>query len=52
VVKVARGYGRNYLLLRKLALAVTEANKNQIEHKRRVAEAREAEEKQRAETLA
>ena len=52
VVKVAPGYARNYLLPRKLALAVTEANKRQIERERKVADAREAEEKQQAEALA
>ena len=52
VVKVAAGYARNYLLPRKLALAVTEANKRQIERERKVAEARDAEEKSQAEALA
>lgn len=44
VVKVAAGYARNFLLPRKLALAVTEASKRQIERERASAEAREAEE--------
>ena len=52
VVKVAPGYARNYLLPRKLALAVTEANKRQIERERKVAEVRESEEKQQADALA
>jgi|RhiMetdeSRZDD1v2_1073273.scaffolds.fasta_scaffold132183_6 large subunit ribosomal protein L9 len=52
VVKVAAGYARNYLLPRKLALAVTESNKRQIDRERKVAEAREAEEKGQAEALA
>ena len=52
VVKVAEGYARNYLLPRKLALAVTEANKRQIERERQVAEARDAEEKSHADALA
>jgi large subunit ribosomal protein L9 len=52
VVKVAAGYARNYLLPRKLALAVTDENRRQIERERKVAEAREAEEKQQAESLA
>ena len=52
VVKVAEGYARNYLLPRKLALAVTESNKRQIERERAVAEARDAEEKGQAESLA
>jgi large subunit ribosomal protein L9 len=52
IVKVANGYARNYLLPRNLALAVTEANKRQIERERKVVEAREAEEKSGAEALA
>jgi large subunit ribosomal protein L9 len=52
IVKVAEGYARNYLLPRKLALAVTESNKRQIERERKVAEAREAEERGQAEALA
>jgi large subunit ribosomal protein L9 len=52
IVKVAEGYARNYLLPRKLALAVTEANKRQIERERKVAEARDAEEKVQAEAIA
>jgi large subunit ribosomal protein L9 len=52
VVKVADGYARNYLLPRKLALAVTETNKRQIERERKAADVRDAEEKQQAEALA
>src|SRR5262245_48250398 len=52
IVKVAEGYARNYLLPRKLALAVTESNKRQIDRERKVAEVREAEEKSGAEALA
>lgn len=52
VVKVAEGYARNYLLPRKLALAVTQGNKRQIEHERKLAEARELEEKTQAEAYA
>ena len=51
IVKVAEGYARNYLLPRKLALAVTEANKRQIEREKKVAEAKDAEERQKAETI-
>ena len=40
VVKVAPGYARNYLLPRKLALAVTSGNKKQIEHEKKAAAAR------------
>jgi large subunit ribosomal protein L9 len=52
VVKVAEGYARNYLLPRKLALAVTEANKRQIEREKKVAEVKDAEEKQQADAVA
>lgn len=52
VVKVAAGYARNYLLPRKLALAVTEGNKRIIARERQLADARESEEKQTAEALA
>jgi large subunit ribosomal protein L9 len=52
VVKVAPGYARNYLLPRNLALAVTEGNKKIIARERKLADAREAEEKQTAEALA
>ena len=51
VVKVAAGYARNYLLPRKLALAVTDANKRQIERERAAAEARDLEEKTQAEAF-
>jgi large subunit ribosomal protein L9 len=52
VVKVAEGYARNYLLPRKLALAVTENNKRQIEREKRLAESRDAEEKSQADAIA
>jgi large subunit ribosomal protein L9 len=52
VVKVADGYARNYLLPRKLALKVTQANRHQIERERKLADARDVEEKQQAEALA
>jgi large subunit ribosomal protein L9 len=52
VVKVADGYARNFLLPRKLALKVTEANKRQIERERKIADLRDAEEKNQAEALA
>jgi len=51
IVKVADGYARNYLFPRKLALAVTEENKRQIERDRAKAEARESEERQLADAL-
>jgi large subunit ribosomal protein L9 len=52
IVKVADGYARNYLLPRKLALAVTDENKRQIERERAKAEARDAEELMEAQALA
>jgi large subunit ribosomal protein L9 len=52
VVKVAEGYARNYLLPRKLALAVTDNNKRQIEREKKVAEVKDAEEKSQADAIA
>ncbi len=52
IVKVADGYARNYLLPRKLALPATEANKNWIARERKIAEAREGEDRVAAEVLA
>jgi large subunit ribosomal protein L9 len=52
VVKVADGFARNYLLPRKLALPATEANKQWIARERKMAEAREAEERVAAEAVA
>lgn len=52
VVKVAPGYARNYLLPRKLALAVTPGNRRIVESERQKAEARELEERQQAEAFA
>jgi large subunit ribosomal protein L9 len=52
VVKVAEGYARNYLLPRKLALPVNDNNKRQIERERKLAEARDMEEKAAAEAIA
>jgi large subunit ribosomal protein L9 len=52
VVKVAEGYGRNFLLPRGLALAVTEANKAMIGKERKAHEARLAKEKAEYESLA
>ena len=52
VVKVAPGYARNYLLPRKLALVVTDSNKRQIERERKIADVRDAEEKNQADALA
>src|SRR3954467_8061083 len=52
VVKVAAGYARNYLLPRKLALAVNDNNKRQIDREKKLAEARDMEEKASAEAIA
>ena len=52
VVHVAAGYARNFLLPRRLALLVTDGNKKQIERERAKFDAREAEEKGMAGTLA
>ena len=52
IVKVASGYARNYLLPRKLALAVTDENKRQVDRERAKAEVREAEERTAAQAFA
>ena len=52
IVNVANGYARNYLLPQKLALLVTPANRRQVERERVVADAREADERARAERFA
>ncbi len=49
VVKVAEGYGRNFLLPRKLAMQATEANKAVIEQMKASAARRSATEKTQAE---
>lgn len=49
VVKVADGYGRNFLLPRKLALQATQANKAVIEQMKAAAARRSAAEKAQAE---
>jgi len=52
IVKVAEGYGRNYLLPRKLALAVTENNRRQIEREKKLAEVKDMEDQRAAEAVA
>jgi large subunit ribosomal protein L9 len=52
VVKVAEGYGRNFLLPRCLAVAVTEGNKAMIAKERKAHDARLADEKAEYESLA
>lgn len=52
VVKVAEGYGRNFLLPRGLAMGVTEANKAMIAKERKAHEAKLAKEKAEFEALA
>lgn len=51
VVKVAEGYGRNFLLPRKLAIEASAANKKVIEQMRAAALRRSAKEKAQAEEL-
>jgi len=52
VVKVAEGYGRNFLLPKKLAIEATLANKKVIEQMKAAAVRRSANEKSEAEELA
>jgi large subunit ribosomal protein L9 len=52
VVKVAEGYGRNYLLPRGLAMAVNSSNKAMIDRERKAHEAKMAKEKAECESLA
>ncbi|HZU23545.1 MAG TPA: 50S ribosomal protein L9 [Terriglobales bacterium] len=52
VVRVAEGYGRNYLLPRKLAIRADAASKNVIEQMKAAAVRRSAREKGEAEQLA
>lgn len=51
VIKVAEGYGRNYLLPRKLAIEATKANKAVIEQMKQAAVRRSAVEKADSEAL-
>ena len=52
IVKVSDGYARNYLLPRKLALPATQGNRKHVERERKIAEAREAQEKDLAAAMA
>ena len=52
VVKVAEGYGRNFLLPRGLAMAVSEANKAMIAKERKAHDLRAAKEKAEFESVA
>ena len=52
VVKVAEGYGRNFLLPRGLAMIVSEANKSMIAKERKSHEAKLAKEKVEFQSLA
>jgi large subunit ribosomal protein L9 len=52
VVRVAEGYGRNYLLPRKLAIEASKGNKSVIEQMKAAAVRRSAKEKSGAEDLA
>ena len=52
IVKVKAGYGRNFLLPRKLAVPLTEGNKKVVEQQRLALAKRDAKDKADAETLA
>jgi large subunit ribosomal protein L9 len=52
VVKVAEGYGRNFLLPKKLAIEANDANKKVIEQMKAASVRRSAKEKSEAEALA
>jgi large subunit ribosomal protein L9 len=52
IVKVADGYARNFLLPRKLALPATDGNRQHVARERKIMEAREAEDRARAEAVA
>jgi large subunit ribosomal protein L9 len=52
VVKVAPGYGRNYLLPKGLAFTYSEANLKRVEKERKVLKLQQIKEKQEAEELA
>ena len=52
VVKVAEGYGRNYLLPRKLAIEASKGNKSVVEQMKAASLRRSAKEKTQAEELA
>lgn len=52
VVKVSRGYARNYLLPRNLAVFADPKNLKELEHHKRSAEAKRAKRKQEAVALA
>ncbi len=52
IVEVANGYGRNFLLPRRLAVAATAKNKRQLEHESRLREHRIARARKAAETVA
>jgi len=51
VVKVAAGYGRNYLLPRGLAVRITPGNLKQIEHEKRILTARARKERVHGEAI-
>jgi len=52
VVSVAKGYARNFLLPKKLALEFTEINLKQLEHRRKIWAESDAQEIKEAEALA
>jgi large subunit ribosomal protein L9 len=52
LVKVAPGYGRNYLLPKKMAILASTKNKRQLEHEKRVAGFKRAKSRAEAEAVA
>ncbi len=52
IVEVARGYGRNYLLPKRLAMEVTPDNMQRLEKEKKIYSARMAKERTSAEALA
>ena len=52
IVNVARGYGRNFLLPKKLAMEITDDNLRLIEKEKKIYEARMAKEREEAQAFA
>ncbi|HPW44750.1 MAG TPA: 50S ribosomal protein L9 [bacterium] len=52
IVKVKEGYGRNYLVPRKLAVIANPANIKELEHQKRIVSAKQAKLKKHAEEIA
>lgn len=52
IVNVKEGYGRNYLVPRKLAVAANPSNINELEHQKRIVSAKQTKLKKHAEGIA